>query len=83
MVAILRPLSRHISAVVWLITGTVRHIVPMNFTTQCMLHLLFYLKLQKLLKTLVATLRGSWPGVQSALLYDNFGKRGNYVIMTS
>jgi len=32
---------------------------------------------------LAATLRGSWPGVQSASLYDNFGKRGNYVIMTS
>jgi len=30
-----------------------------------------------------ATLRGSRPGVQSASLYDNFGKSGNYVIMTS
>jgi len=29
------------------------------------------------------TLRWSWPGVQSASLYDNFRKRGNYVIMTS
>ena len=26
---------------------------------------------------------GSRPGVQSASLYDNFRKRGNYVIMTS
>jgi len=29
---------------------------------------------------LAATLRGSRPGVQSASLYDNFGKPGNYVI---
>jgi len=28
-------------------------------------------------------LHGSRPGVQSASLYDNFGKPGNYVIMTS
>jgi len=28
-------------------------------------------------------IRGSRPGVQSASLYDNFGKPGNYVIMTS
>jgi len=32
---------------------------------------------------LATTLRGSRPGVQSASLYDNFGKPGNYVIMTS
>jgi len=32
---------------------------------------------------LAATLRGSRPGVQSASLYDNFDKPGNYVIMTS
>jgi len=25
----------------------------------------------------------TWVGVQSASLYDNFGKPGNYVIMTS
>jgi len=29
---------------------------------------------------LAATLRGSRPGVQSASLYDNFCKTGNYVI---
>jgi len=29
---------------------------------------------------LAATLRGSWPGVQSASLYDNFCKTGNDVI---
>ena len=33
---------------------------------------------------LAATLYdGSRPGLQSASLYDNFRKRGNYVIMTS
>jgi len=32
---------------------------------------------------LAATLRGSRPGVQSAPLYDNFGKPGNYVITKS
>jgi len=41
-----------------------------------------YLKCTFILK-LAATLRGSRPGVQSASLYDNFGKPGNYVIMTS
>jgi len=32
---------------------------------------------------LAATLRWFTAGVQSASLYDNFRKRGNYVIMTS
>jgi len=32
---------------------------------------------------LAARYNGSWPGVQSASLYHNFRKPGNYVIMTS
>ena len=31
-------------------------------------------------KTIAATLRFSRPEVQSASLYDNFGKPGNYII---
>jgi len=34
-------------------------------------------------ETIAATLRWFTAGVQSASLYDNFRKRGNYVIMTS
>jgi len=34
----------------------------------------------KLEEKLAATLHGSRPGVQSASLYDNFCKTGNYII---
>ena len=44
-----------------------------------MIHSIHFLIDQKEYK-LVATLRGSRPGVQSASLYDNFCKTGNYVI---
>ena len=37
----------------------------------------------KLRKLAAIRYDGSWPGMQFASLYDNFRKRGNYVIMTS
>jgi len=36
---------------------------------------------QKIILILAATLRGSRPGVQSASLYDNFGKLRHYDVI--